>query len=791
MTTNKALLLLWGWIFMATNILSAQNQQLLMNEPVDLSPDFKNYRNTYFFTDSIVTFDPTTGKGKLDWQRMRYTPAHAFNYTQNGFRQMPQNEFPASEYEEDPVLPFALEFINSRTVRLKMHTGTVIKEEETSLMLTQKPENRIADWKYTKDGRQHIYTSAHAKVIISEKPWAIEFYGEDGQLLTKTINSRDNAGFCANMPFAFVRRADDYSRSVGAVLGLSPNEKIFGCGESFINMNKYGQKVNLYTCDPNGVETPGMYKPIPFYLSNKGYGVFMHTSSPITCDFGNSYGATNKMLIGDESLDLFIFIGQPKDILDEYTNLTGKAPMPPLWSFGLWMSRITYFSEADGREVAAKLRKNRIPSDVLHFDTGWFEVDWRCDYEFAESRFDDPEKMIADLKQDGFRTCLWQLPYFVPQNKLFPEIIDNGLHVKNAKGNIPFEDAVLDFTNPNTIDWYQSKIRKLLEMGVAAIKVDFGEAAPYKGIYDNGKTGFYEHNLYPLRYNKIVSDLTKEVNDERIIWARSAWAGSQRYPLHWGGDAESSDMGMQAQLRGGLSLGLSGFSFWSHDIGGFTKRTPENLYRRWLPFGVLSSHTRCHGQPPKEPWDYGTEFEDYFRKVVEMKYRLMPYVYAQAKMASDKGIPMVRALFMEYPDDPGAWEVDDAYLFGSDILVAPLFEKGVMKRAVYLPGGEWIDYQSGETYGPGWHTIQAGEIEAIILVRSGTILPKIALAQSTDDMDWSQIELAVYGSKANASGWFCSPEDQQLHQIKVARTRSGKMNLDKTGLPEGVTFRLK
>ncbi|GAB4422706.1 MAG: hypothetical protein OHK0039_38910 [Bacteroidia bacterium] len=248
-------------------------------------------------------------------------------------------------------------------------------------------------------------------------------------------------------------------------------------------------------------------------------------------------------------------MGKPRDILDAYTDLPGKAPMPPLWSFGLWMNRITYFSEQDGREVAPKLRANQIPTDVLHFDTGWFETDWRCDYEFAPSRFQDPQQMIADLRADGFRTCLWQLPYFVPKNKLFPEVVAQGLHVKNAKGTIPCEDAVLDFTHPATIDWYREKIGSLLHLGVAAIKVDFGEAAPYHGIYANGRSGFYERNLYPLRYNRIVSDLTQELNGERIIWARSAWAGSQRYPLHWGGDAESSDMGMEAQLRGGLSLG--------------------------------------------------------------------------------------------------------------------------------------------------------------------------------------------------------------------------------------------
>lgn len=767
----------------------AQSTQLLMNNPVDLSPDFRDYLNTYFLADSLAAFNPQTGVGQVKWRRARYTPAHAFNYTQHALQRTRQNEFPATEYEADPVLPFSIEFPTARTVRLKMHTGTVAATPEPSLMLVQEPTNKISDWQYNRLENSHQYKSNFGTVLIKENPWAVEFYDTEGNLLTKTRHSNDNKGFTAHMPFAFVRRAADYSRSVGAVFDISPDEKIFGCGESFTSLNKYGQKVNLYTCDPNGVETSGMYKPIPFFMSSRGYGMFMHTSTPITCDFGHTYGASNALLIGDESLDLFVFLGKPKEILDEYTDLTGKAPMPPLWSFGLWMSRITYFSENDGRTVAAKLRENNIPTDVLHFDTGWFETDWQCDYEFAESRFDDPVKMIADLKADGFKTCLWQLPYFVPKNKLFPEIVNKGLYVKNDKGNIPFEDAVLDFTNLETIEWYSDKIGKLLKMGVAAIKVDFGESAPYKGLYANGRTGFYEHNLYPLRYNKIVSDLTQEINDERIIWARSTWAGSQRYPLHWGGDAETSDMGMQAQLRGGLSLGLSGFTFWSHDIGGFTKRTPEGLYRRWLPFGTLASHTRCHGQPPKEPWDYGDEFQNYFRSVIEMKYRLMPYVYAQSKAASEKGLPMVRALFVEYPDDPGAWTIDNEYLFGSDILVAPLFEEGQTKREVYLPKGQWIDYQTGKTYSSGWHTIEMGVIEAIILVRAGAVIPHMQIAQSTNDLDWSKIELVVYGNQP-AQGQICFPTDNVLRQLSV--TKKGKnWVLDKTGLPQDVTFTIK
>jgi len=769
--------------------LYSQSSQTMLNEPLDLSGDFRNYSNTYFLADSLASFVPSTASGKVIWRRAEMFPAHAFNYTQHGIRRTVQNEFPSREYAADPAWPFQLEFISPSVVRIRMKTGVTVQEVPDTLMIPGGKINQDNSWQYSRIEKGHQYKSAEGMVRIYENPWGIEFFDAKGKSLTKTRHNADNKGFCQNMPFCYVRRAADYSRSIGAVFTLSPDEKIFGCGESFTKLNKYGQKVNLYTCDPNGVETAGMYKPVPFFMSSRGYGMFMHTSTPITCDFGNSYGASNALWIGDESLDLFVFVGTPKKILDDYTGLTGKAPMPPLWSFGLWMSRITYFSESDGRQVAAKLRANRIPTDVLHFDTGWFETDWRCDYEFSESRFPNAPGMIADLGQSGFKTCLWQLPYFVPKNKLFQEIIDQGLHVKNDKGNIPFEDAVLDFTNPKTLHWYREKIGGLLKMGVAAIKVDFGEAAPFDGIYANGRTGFYEHNLYPLRYNKAVSDLTNELHQENIIWARSSWAGSQRYPIHWGGDAETSDMGMEAQLRGGLSLGLSGFTFWSHDIGGFTKRTPENLYRRWLPFGALSSHTRCHGQPPKEPWDYGDDFQNYFRATIELKYKLMPYVYTQSKLASLAGLPMTRALFVEYPEDRGAWEVENEYLLGSDILVAPLFEEGDTSRSVYLPGGKWIDMQTRKHYTQGWHDITAGPVQAIILVRDGTILPQIKVAQHTGEMEWTNIDLVIYTSGPEAKGKLFAPGDEMVTELKVSR--KGKNYIMDTGLNNSVKRNFK
>lgn len=747
----------------------------LLNDPVDVSGDFHDISNFYYLADQLKDFDPAAHAGKVVYQRSRYYVRHAFNNDLAKIEFTPGNEFPENKYAANPALPFSIDFVSPRTLRIRMTSGPQVYPPQEELMLAGEV-SKDGSWRYEKVAGGHRYTSAAGSVTILERPWHIEIRDASGKLLTATDHSSDNAtSFTPILPFGFVRRTSDYSRSFNAAFTLSPGEKIFGCGESFTGLDKRGQKIVLWTDDANGIENQGMYKPIPFFLSSRGYGMFIHTATPITCDFGNTFAGVNSLMIGDDELDLFVFIGSPKQILDEYTKLTGKSPVPPLWSFGLWMSRCTYNAENQVREVAGKLRQNKIPCDVLHLDTGWFETDWQCDYEFSKTRFTDPKRMLSDLKADGFRVSCWQLPYFVPKNKLFPELVEENLVVRDAKGNLPYEDAVLDFSNPKTVSWYQDKLAGLLKQGVSAIKVDFGEAAPNNGIWANGRTGFYEHNLFPLRYNKAVAEITKKVTGDNIIWARSAWAGSQRYPLHWGGDAESTDQGMAAELRGGLSFGLSGFSFWSHDVGGFTATSVENmdkdLFARWLSFGMLSSHSRCHGIAPKEPWLYGQEFMDKFRMIDELKYRLMPYVYAQAKDSSEHGLPMVRALFVEFPDDPGSWLVEDEYLYGASLLVAPLFHEHETGRQVYLPPGNWDDYQTGKTYVGGWQNIEAGSIPAIILVRDGTVLPQIALAQSTAQMDWSKLNLVVFANNsATAKGLVFLPGDTDARELTVNKS---------------------
>lgn len=757
--------------------------QYLQCQAKDMSGEFSDLSNTYFLADSLAGFDLNKGEGLLNWKRYRLVPRQAFNL--NGYWpvRMKMLDFPDTQYDNDPNLRIKVQKIDNRTLRVTIFTSPIepkmddandpmFSPEFIAQQTGEQAKNGRGRWNVKATDQAIVYKNNNGSLEIQKYPFRIVLRDGQGKLLTQTRHIIDNDSTQVKLlPFNFIKRGSDNSRSINPVLMLSPNERIYGCGESFTSLNKVGQKVQISVVDPQGPETDGMYKPVPFYFSNRGYGIFMHTSAPTTADFGASYIGAQRLFMGDETMDFFIFFGEPKDVLNAYTDVTGKSPMLPLWTFGTWMSRITYFSQEEGLDIARKLRANKIPSDVIHFDTGWFGVDWQCDYEFAKDRFKDPVAMLKSMKKDGFHTCLWQLPYFTPKNRYFRELVDGGMAVHNGNGTLSYEDAVLDLSNPKTVAWYQGKIANLIKQGVSAIKCDFGEAAPYDGIYASGKTGFYEHNLYPLRYNKALWQAVRDntPDHEGVIWARSAWAGSQRYPLHWGGDAATNEIGsvgMLGDLRGGLSFGLSGFSFWSHDMGGFVTKSPDDLYRRWLPFGFLSSHTRAHGAPPTEPWLISESFTKAFRQSAEMKYKLMPYVYAQAKDCSERGLPMVRALLVEFPDDPGAWFVEDEYMFGSQILVAPMLETG-KSRTVYLPRGKWIDYQTGKVYEGGYQTIPTAEIPCVILVKDGSLIPHVPVAQNTGDIKWDKVELKAYKADATkCTGLLFRPGDKELQHIE-------------------------
>ena len=749
--------------------MAIQNYHFL-NQEIDVSKQFEMLGNVHFNAQKLEEFDPAAGTGRLRYARFERKGRVGFNMYSTPFEPTRSWSFPPA-YADAPDYPFQVSLTAENVLRIRTtcRAGDQLENRDSqSLMLDGAPD-ALPLHPVEADENHAVYRTGKMEVEVQYDPFHVILRDAQGRELTKTLHASDSK--CLQnynpLPFSFVRSSDDMRKYSAVSLENHPGEHFYGCGESFTKLDKSGQRLVLWTKDANGVETPDVYKPIPFFLSSRGYGVFYHTSYPLTLDFGREYAQAQTAFLGDESLDMFLFVGTPKEVLEAYTNLTGKSPLPPLWSFGLWMSRITYKSEAEAREVAAKLKEYRIPCDVIHLDTGWFEEDWLCNYKFAPSRFDDPKQLLEDLKKEGYRVCLWQIPYFTPKNELFQELVDNGLAVKSGDGYLPTDDAVLDFSNPETVKWYQEKLGGLFQLGVSAIKADFGEAAPLKGVYASGKSGFAEHNLYPLRYNKAVFEATQQATGEPVIWGRSAWAGSQRYPLHWGGDCENNDMGMLCSLRGGLSFGASGFSYWSHDVGGFVRQSPEELYNRWTFMGIFTSHMRCHGQPPKEPWAYSKEFCDSFRHMLELRYRLMPYIMAQSALCSEKGLPLLRAMFIECPEDETCAAMEDQYFFGDDILVAPLFEAS-MTRRVYLPAGRWVELGTNQVYEGGqWHTVTATVYPGLAFVKAGTVIPMAEAALTTDQLDWSSVRNVLFtDGEAPVHGYAYLPDTQKAVPVQ-------------------------
>ena len=536
------------------------------------------------------------------------------------------------------------------------------------------------------------------------------------------------------------------------------DECFAGTGERFRKMDLSGQTFQLKNQDGQGVNNRRCYKNIPFYMSSRMYGCFYHTSDYCKLSLADHSTRSVQFLNDHATLDVFLIGGKtPEDILRSYRMLTGFPQMPPLWSFGIWMSRMTYFSADEVNEICDRLRKEHYPCDVIHLDTGWFRTDWLCEWKFNPERFPDPKGFVQHLKKNGFKVSLWQLPYVAQGAEQLTEAKENNFISQPTKtedtptggaSNFSALDyaGTIDFTYGKATDWYKNKLLKpLLEMGIKCIKTDFGENIHMEHRY-HGMTPERLNNIYALLYQKAAYEITREVTGDGIIWARAAWAGCQRYPLHWGGDSESSWDGMAGSLKGGLHLGLSGFAFWSHDVPGFHS-TPNfmnspidpKVYLRWTQFGVFSSHIRYHGTCKREPWHY-PEIAPIVRKWWKLRYKLIPYIIEQSEECTRTGWPMLRALLMHHPYDRQVWHIDDEYYFGSEFLVCPVMNREG-KRDIYLPEGLWVNFFTGERlHGGRWYyDVEVPLDQMPVFVRPGAhiqIYPDDV--DSTDDMDLSK-----------------------------------------------------
>lgn len=534
-----------------------------------------------------------------------------------------------------------------------------------------------------------------------------------------------------------------------------PDECFVGTGERFRKMDLSGQTFQMKNQDGQGVNNRRCYKNIPFYMSSRMYGVFYHTSDYCKLSLADHSSRSVQFMCDRATIDAFLIGGKtPEEILHNYRKLTGFPSMPPLWSYGIWMSRMTYFSAEEVNDICDHLRKEHYPCDVIHLDTGWFRTDWLCEWKFNPERFPDPKGFIQNLKKKGFRVSLWQLPYVAKGAEQLEEAKANQyiaplLKEQASEGsNFSALDyaGTIDFTYDKAVEWYKNKLLKpLLDMGVTCIKTDFGENIHLDAVY-HSMTPERLNNLYALLYQKAAFEITKEVTGDGIIWARAAWAGCQRFPLHWGGDSASSWDGMAGSLKGGLHFGLSGFAFWSHDVPGFHSipdfmNSPINpqVYVRWTQFGVFTSHIRYHGTCKREPWHY-PEIAPIIKRWWKLRYRLIPYIIQQSEMACQSGLPIVQALIFHHPDDRQCWHIDDEYYFGNEFLVCPVMnDKGI--RDIYLPDGEWINFFTGERMEGGkWYDAIKTPLDLMpVFVHPNATIPIYTYdVDCTDDMDLSK-----------------------------------------------------
>jgi alpha-D-xyloside xylohydrolase len=658
----------------------------------------------------------------------------------------------ASETYAVQVFPDRIQVL--ATTRAIKHRGDTLQGPTLTLTLTSPTEGairvQVEHFAASEAPRLHIpmvgAVSAHVSIVESDTHITMT-----SGALTAEIKKGEGWSLIFREGSRVLTKSD--WRSLGYVqwagkgnhmheqLTLGVGESIYGLGERFTPWVKNGQIVENSNRD-GGTACEQAYKSVPFYLSSKGYGVLVDEAGPVSFEIGSEKVARVQFSREGESLAYVVFAGPtPKDVLRRLTALTGRAPLPPAWSFGLWMttSFTTQYDEATATHFIDEMKRRELPLAVFHFDCFWMrEFQW-CDFQWDKRGFPEPEAMLARLKAKGLRISLWINPYVAQQSPLFAEGVEHGYFIKRTNGKTWQTDqwqpgmAIVDFTNPAAKAWYQGHLRRLLAMGVDCFKTDFGERIPDQGVqYFDGSDPVEMHNLYALQYNEAVFDLIREVRGdaEAVLFARSTYASGQRFPVHWGGDCWSTFESMAESLRGGLSLSACGFAFWSHDIGGFEGNPPPAVYKRWIQFGLMSSHSRLHGSSSyRVPWLVDEESCDVLREFTQLKHRLMPYLYARSIEATETGVPVMRPMVVEHPQDPACATLDRQYHLGSGLLVAPVFtESGEVD--FYLPDadgtgeGRWTHLLSGTKRAGGrWYRETHDFMSLPLYVAPGTVLP--------------------------------------------------------------------
>lgn len=592
-----------------------------------------------------------------------------------------------------------------------------------------------------------IYRSGRTSAVIDKRPasWGIRFLDGDRELTETSYRN-----------MAYMQNRDTGRNYMTEQLALDVGESVYGFGERFTPFVKNGQVVEMWNED-GGTASEIAYKNIPFYISNKGYGVLVDNEGDVSFEIASEKVERLQFSAEGERLDYYVINGSdPKRTVSLYTELTGKPALPPAWSFGLWLttSFTTDYDEETTSGFIQGMADRDIPLHVFHFDCYWMEAYEWCNFTWDARTFPEPKEMLKRYHDRGLKICVWINPYIGQKSPLFREGMEQGYLLKRSNGDVWQTDlwqagmGIVDFTNPAAVTWYQEKLKTLLDMGVDCFKTDFGERIPVRDIaYFDGSDPVKMHNYYPFLYNKAVFELLERERGtgEAVLFARSATVGGQQFPAHWGGDCSASYPSMAETLRAGLSLACAGFGFWSHDMGGFENTASADVYKRWCQFGMLSSHSRLHGSGSyRVPWLFDEEACDVLRKFVKAKCALMPYLYRQAVKAHEDGIPMMRPMFLEFPEDRACEPLDRQYMLGDSLMVAPVFRESG-EAEYYLPEGTWYNLLTeARAEGGRWHKEQFDYFSLPLMLRPGSILAVGAHTERPDYAFYEGVKLLVY-----------------------------------------------
>ena len=634
--------------------------------------------------------------------------------------------------------------------------------------------NNVHQVTITEDQEKVVYQSGRTAAVIykAKNGWKLEFR-EGDKILTESSYRN----------LAYMRNTKTNKNYMVEQLALDVGENVYGLGERYTPFVKNGQTVEIWNED-GGTASEQTYKNVPFYITNKGYGVLVDNAGDVHFEIASEKVERVQFSVESEILEYYIINGgTPKDTIKLYTDLTGKPALPPSWSFGLWLttSFTTSYDEETVTSFIQGMADRDIPLHTFHFDCFWMkQYEW-CNFKWDEDTFPDPVGMLKRYKDRGLHICVWINSYIGQKSYLFDEGMKKGYFVKNADDTVWQCDrwqggmALVDFTNPEACEWYQNKLEALIDMGVDCFKTDFGERIPVTGVkYYDGSDPVKMHNYYAYLYNKTVFELLerKQGRDKALVFARSTAAGGQKFPVHWGGDCTATYPSMAEDLRGGLSLALCGYGYWSHDIGGFEQTASADVYKRWCAFGLLTSHSRLHGSKSyRVPWLFDEEACDVLRKFVKLKCTLMPYIYSQAVKTHEEGVPMHRAMFMEFPEDYACEPLDRQYMLGDNLLVAPVFKPNGEVN-YYLPAGKWTNYLTGEVVvGERWVKEVHDYFSLPLMVRENTVLP-VGNIDDKPDYDYSNgVTLKLYQILEGAQIETLIPDQYGKLSMKVMTER--------------------